>query len=73
VPVRADWADFPEAAARGERRSTIMRPACNGPINWKDRTAVQKDAGNFKAALASVKPGRRLHDRRLAGGSSRTS
>jgi 5-methyltetrahydropteroyltriglutamate--homocysteine methyltransferase len=56
VPVRADWADFPEAAARGERRSTIMRPACNGPINWKDRTAVQKDAGNFKAALASVKP-----------------
>jgi 5-methyltetrahydropteroyltriglutamate--homocysteine methyltransferase len=56
VPVRADWADFPEAAARGERRSTIMRPACNGPINWKDRTAVQKDAANFKAALASVKP-----------------
>src|SRR5437016_8973526 len=56
VPVRADWADFPEAAARGERRSTIMRPACNGPIDWKDRTAVQKDVTNFKAALASAKP-----------------
>ena len=40
VPMRADWADFPEAAARGERRSTVMRPACNGPIEWKDRTAV---------------------------------
>jgi 5-methyltetrahydropteroyltriglutamate--homocysteine methyltransferase len=56
VPMRADWADFPEAAARGERRSTIMRPACNGPIEWKDRTAVQKDVANFKTALASVKP-----------------
>ena len=40
----------------GKRRSTIMRPACNGPIDWKDRTAVQKDVTNFKAALASAKP-----------------
>ena len=24
---RADWADFPEAAARGERRSTVSRPS----------------------------------------------
>jgi 5-methyltetrahydropteroyltriglutamate--homocysteine methyltransferase len=54
--MRADWADFPEAAARGERRSTVMRPACNGPIAWKDRTAVQKDIANFKAALESAKP-----------------
>jgi 5-methyltetrahydropteroyltriglutamate--homocysteine methyltransferase len=54
VPVRADWADFPEAAARGERRSTVMRPACNGPIEWKDRAAVQKDIANFKSALAST-------------------
>jgi len=57
VPMRADWADFPEAAARGERRSTVMRPACNGPIEWKDRTAVQKDIANLKAALESAKPG----------------
>src|SRR5262245_17110200 len=56
VPMRADWADFPEAAARGERRSTIMRPACNGPIEWKDRTAVQKDIANLKTALESAKP-----------------
>jgi 5-methyltetrahydropteroyltriglutamate--homocysteine methyltransferase len=55
VPVRADWADFPEAAARGERRSTIMRPACNGPIEWKDRTAMQKDTANLSAALTGVK------------------
>ena len=56
VPLRADWADFPEAAARGEKRSTIMRPACSGPIDWKDRNAVEKDVANFKAALASAKP-----------------
>ena len=56
VPVRADWADFPEAAARSERRSTISRPSCNGPIDWKDRTAVQKDVANLSAALAGSKP-----------------
>jgi 5-methyltetrahydropteroyltriglutamate--homocysteine methyltransferase len=54
VPTRADWADFPEAAARSERRSTISRPSCNGPIEWKDRTAVQKDVANFRAALQGV-------------------
>jgi 5-methyltetrahydropteroyltriglutamate--homocysteine methyltransferase len=55
VPVRADWADFPEAAAR-YTRATGERPACNGPIAWKDRGAVQKDIANFKAALAEVHP-----------------
>jgi 5-methyltetrahydropteroyltriglutamate--homocysteine methyltransferase len=56
VPTRADWADFPQAAARSERRSTILRPACNGPIEWKDRSAVQKDVANLQAALKNVQP-----------------
>jgi 5-methyltetrahydropteroyltriglutamate--homocysteine methyltransferase len=56
VASRADWADFPEAAARSERRTTIMRPACNGPIDWKDRGAVQTDIANLKAALEGVRP-----------------
>jgi len=56
VPTRADWADFPTAAARSERRSTILRPACNGPIEWKDRGAVQTDIANFRAALQDVRP-----------------
>src|SRR5213594_4022056 len=56
VPTRADWADFPEAAAKSERRSTIMRPSCNGPIEWKDRTAVQKDVANLTAAVSSAQP-----------------
>jgi 5-methyltetrahydropteroyltriglutamate--homocysteine methyltransferase len=51
---RADWADFPEAAARAERRSTVSRPACNGPIDWKDRTAVEKDATKLRAGLNGV-------------------
>jgi 5-methyltetrahydropteroyltriglutamate--homocysteine methyltransferase len=56
VPPRADWADFPEAAARSERASGISRPACNGPIDWQDRAAVQRDLANFKAAVTAVPP-----------------
>jgi len=41
VAPRADWADFPEASRRSERPSGISRPACDGPIEWKDRAAVQ--------------------------------
>src|SRR5438094_9780858 len=39
VPVRADWADFPEAAARQGRPASLARPACNGPVAWKDTAA----------------------------------
>jgi len=53
VSVRADWADFPEAAAR-YGRSTVSRPACTGPIDWKDRDAVKRDTANLKTALAAV-------------------
>jgi len=52
----AGGADFPEAAARAERRAAILRPACNGPIDWKDRGAVQKDVANFRAAVESAVP-----------------
>ena len=56
VPMRADWADFPEAAERQGmgRQSTIARPTCNGPIAWKDMAAVQKDIAHLKAALSAV-------------------
>jgi 5-methyltetrahydropteroyltriglutamate--homocysteine methyltransferase len=53
VPMRADWADFPEAAARAERRSTIARPSCNGPIAWKNRGAVEQDIANLRAAVGA--------------------
>lgn len=51
VAPRADWADFPEALAR-HPRSSVSRPSCTGPIEWRDRTAVDKDIANFKGALA---------------------
>jgi len=54
VRGRSDWADFPEAAARAERRATVARPACDGPIEWKDRAAVDKDTANLWAALGGV-------------------
>ena len=55
VPVRADWADFPDAAAR-YRTSTGARPTCTGPVDWKDRAAVQRDIASLKAALAGAQP-----------------
>ena len=55
MPARADWADFPEAAAR-QGRSTVVRPACNGPVAWKDTAAVQNDIANLRAALSGVQP-----------------
>ena len=55
VPARADWADFPEAMAR-QGRSTVSRPACTGPVDWRDREAVQKDVGNLRAALEGAAP-----------------
>ncbi len=54
VPTRSDWADFPEAAVRYGRLGAVARPACNGPIAWKDHAAVLKDVANLKAALSGV-------------------
>jgi 5-methyltetrahydropteroyltriglutamate--homocysteine methyltransferase len=54
LPARSDWADFPKAAARAERRSMVSRPTCNGPIEWRDRSGVQKDTANLGAALAGT-------------------
>jgi 5-methyltetrahydropteroyltriglutamate--homocysteine methyltransferase len=56
VALRADWEDFPEAAARFGRSSAVSRPACNGPIDWKDQTALQQDITNLKAAVSDVHP-----------------
>jgi 5-methyltetrahydropteroyltriglutamate--homocysteine methyltransferase len=55
VAPRADWADFPEAMAR-QVRTSVSRPACTGSIEWRDKTAVQKDIATLKAALAGAQP-----------------
>jgi 5-methyltetrahydropteroyltriglutamate--homocysteine methyltransferase len=56
-PVRAigEERDFPEYSQRRGQASTILhRPACNGPIAWKDFASLQQDIANFGAALQSV-------------------
>jgi 5-methyltetrahydropteroyltriglutamate--homocysteine methyltransferase len=50
IAFRGDWAAFPEAAKKFARTAG-GRPACNGPIDWKDRGAVQRDLDNYAAAL----------------------
>jgi len=55
VAPRADWADFPEALAR-QTRFTVARPACTGPVDWRDRAAVGRDIADLEAALAAARP-----------------
>jgi len=56
TPVRAaDVLEFPEYARR-VTRVINQRPACTGPIRYKDREALHKDIENFKTALQGVNP-----------------
>jgi 5-methyltetrahydropteroyltriglutamate--homocysteine methyltransferase len=47
--------DFPEYTARRMERTGAKRPACIGPIAWKDRDAVRKEIENLQAAVKAVK------------------
>ena len=53
---RKDMQDFPEFAAQSgvSSSATIPWPACTGPIQWKDRNAVQRDIQRLKAAATGV-------------------
>jgi 5-methyltetrahydropteroyltriglutamate--homocysteine methyltransferase len=51
----ADLQDFPEYGERFMRQGvmeTLKRPACTGPVTYKDRKAVATDVANLKNALA---------------------
>jgi len=50
-PVTLDARKFPDYAG-GSAATT--RPACTGPISWKDFSAVERDIANLKSALAGV-------------------
>jgi len=55
----ADLTDFRDFTKRGGRESgvgVLKRPACTGPIAYRDKDAVRKDAENLKAALAGANP-----------------
>jgi 5-methyltetrahydropteroyltriglutamate--homocysteine methyltransferase len=56
-PLRAaDVLEFPEYAKRVFRATIMQRPACTGPITYKDKEALHKDIENLKAALQGVNP-----------------
>lgn len=56
-PLRsADVLEFPSFARRVYRLTGVKRPACTGPVTYKDHTALQRDIDNFKAALQGVNP-----------------
>jgi 5-methyltetrahydropteroyltriglutamate--homocysteine methyltransferase len=50
--VQGEGKDFPEWAAQRAASGVpgYTRPACNGPIAWKDFDAVKRDIENLKAA-----------------------
>jgi 5-methyltetrahydropteroyltriglutamate--homocysteine methyltransferase len=54
VPVRLlpELDDFPEMKVN--RPDILARPACNGPIEWRDFPAVQRDIDNLKAAAQAA-------------------
>jgi len=57
--LAADLGDFRDFTKRGGRESgvaVLKRPACTGPISYRDRDAVRTDIENLKAALAGVNP-----------------
>jgi 5-methyltetrahydropteroyltriglutamate--homocysteine methyltransferase len=61
APIRgADFLDFPDyarASAGGMGpRVHMKRPACTGPIAYRDREALQADFDNLRSALSGANP-----------------
>jgi 5-methyltetrahydropteroyltriglutamate--homocysteine methyltransferase len=54
-PVSRDAADFPDYYRTGGLLAGAgARPACNGPISWRDFSAVERDIENLKAAVSGA-------------------
>jgi 5-methyltetrahydropteroyltriglutamate--homocysteine methyltransferase len=59
VMAIADLADYPEFGERFARQGVLdilKRPACTGPISYKNLDAVNQDIADLKAAIAESKP-----------------
>src|SRR6266545_6389171 len=52
--ISGEAKDFSEYTARRTGRAAPKRPACTGPIAWKDRDAMLKDIENLQAAVKEV-------------------
>lgn len=54
-PRSADADDFPDYYRTiGLGAGAAARPACDGPLSWKDFSAVEKDIANLRAAADAV-------------------
>jgi len=59
VMAIADLADYPEYGERFARQGVLdilKRPACTGPISYRNLDAVNQDIADLKAAIAECKP-----------------
>ena len=56
TPPFPTWQDYPEANARRGPPTTLVMPACNGPIARRDDGDLQTEIGNLKAAVSDVTP-----------------
>ncbi|MBV8451310.1 MAG: epoxyalkane--coenzyme M transferase, partial [Deltaproteobacteria bacterium] len=60
APLRAtDLAEFRNFARRGASETgvaVLKRPACSGPISYRDRNAVQADVQNLQTAVGAAHP-----------------
>lgn len=56
--IQAEARDFPEFTQRRVVGGgpAILRPSCNGPVEWKDFAAVQADIDNLTAAVRESRP-----------------
>jgi 5-methyltetrahydropteroyltriglutamate--homocysteine methyltransferase len=52
-PRPREAADFPDHYA-AQPAGAGARPSCNGPLSWKDFSAVEKDIENLKAATSGA-------------------
>ena len=55
----SDLAEFRNFARRGANETgvaVLKRPACTGPIAYRDRDALEKDVQNMQAAVAAAHP-----------------
>jgi 5-methyltetrahydropteroyltriglutamate--homocysteine methyltransferase len=51
--INAEGRDFPEwLAKRNTSSNVIARPACDGPVAWRDFAAVEREIANLQAAVA---------------------
>jgi 5-methyltetrahydropteroyltriglutamate--homocysteine methyltransferase len=54
TPIGADMKDFPDFAAQKQLAAYAKRPACSGPIAWKDFGAVERDIANLRSAARAA-------------------